>query len=116
MVEGAPHTVKTMINLCVYGVPPSPVYKEVEEGRLALSWRALGGSPTPGGSRIPPSLVGVGEKRRGRERGWLGQAARPLLLSPNRTRKGGGAPLPFPLSHSFLPPPSGTRKGESYPH
>ena len=33
MVEGAPHTAKrSMINLCVYGVPPSPVYKGVEEG------------------------------------------------------------------------------------
>ena len=28
MVEGAPHTVKTMINLCVYGVPPSLYIKE----------------------------------------------------------------------------------------
>ena len=34
MVEGAPHTAKrSMINLCVYGVPPSPVYKGVEEGQ-----------------------------------------------------------------------------------
>ena len=30
MWRGAPHTAK--INLCVYGVPPSPVYKGVEEG------------------------------------------------------------------------------------
>ena len=36
MVEGAPHTAKrAMINLCVYGVPPSPVYKGVEEGERA---------------------------------------------------------------------------------
>ena len=33
MVEGGPHTAKTMIHLCVYGVPPAPVYKGVEEGR-----------------------------------------------------------------------------------
>ena len=33
MVEGAPHMTKgSMINVCVYGVPPSPVYKGVEEG------------------------------------------------------------------------------------
>ena len=24
---------KTIVNLCVYGVPPSPIYKGVEEGR-----------------------------------------------------------------------------------
>ena len=29
------------INCCVYGVPPSPVYKEVEEGRAGPLWRAL---------------------------------------------------------------------------
>ena len=33
MVEAGPHTAKeSKINLCVYGVPPSPVYKGVEEG------------------------------------------------------------------------------------
>ena len=33
MVEGARHPAKrSMINCCVYGVPPSPVYKGVEEG------------------------------------------------------------------------------------
>ena len=32
MVEGAPHTAKTIVNLCVFGVPPSPLYKGVEEG------------------------------------------------------------------------------------
>ena len=36
MVEGGTHTAKrSMINLCVYGVPPSPVYKGVEEGEEA---------------------------------------------------------------------------------
>ena len=45
MWRGAPHTAKTMINLCVYGVPPSPVYKGVEEGEGRPSlWRALGES------------------------------------------------------------------------
>ena len=56
-----------MINLCVHGVPPTPVYKGEEEGRAGpLLWRALG-SPTPTGSRTPPFLVGVGEKE-GEER------------------------------------------------
>ena len=33
MVEGAPHMAKrSRINLCVYGVPPCPIYKGVEEG------------------------------------------------------------------------------------
>ena len=41
-----------MINLCVYGVPPSPVYKGVEEGERA----GLLGMPK-GGVLL---LVGVG--------------------------------------------------------
>ena len=53
MVEGAPHTAKrSMINLCVYGVTPSPVYKGVEEGERA----GLLGAPK-GGVLLP---VGVG--------------------------------------------------------
>src|SRR4051812_49950859 len=45
---------------------------------------------------------------KGKEEGRPGQAARPLPPSPNRTRKGGGAP-PFFLSPSLLPSP--TRQG-----
>ena len=53
MLEGAPHTAKrSMINLCVYGVPPSPVYKGVEEEERA----DLLGAPK-GGVLLP---VGVG--------------------------------------------------------
>ena len=71
-------------------------------------YREVTGTP-PGGYWAYMGLVG--------EEGRIQEgAARPLPLSPNRTRKGGGAPLAFPLSHSFLPPPSGTRKGESYSH
>ena len=69
MVEGAPHTAKrSMINLCVYGVPPPPYIKEWTRGRAGpLLWRALG-SPTRTGSRFPPfQVVGVGEKE-GEER------------------------------------------------
>ena len=57
MVEGAPHTAKrtiTKINLCVYGVPPAPVYKGVEEGEGRPSlWRALGGVLLPPGVGFP---------------------------------------------------------------
>ena len=44
MVEGASHTAKRlMINLCVYGVPPSTVYKGVEEGESRPSYGAPNG-------------------------------------------------------------------------
>ena len=44
----------TRINLCVYGVPPAPVYKGVEEGRAGPPYGAPKGSPTPSRSRFPP--------------------------------------------------------------
>ena len=31
-MEGAPHTAKTIVNMCVLGVPPSPVYKGARGG------------------------------------------------------------------------------------
>ena len=34
---------RSMINLCVHGVPPSPVYKGVEEGEGRLSTMARPG-------------------------------------------------------------------------
>ena len=44
------------INCCVYGVPPFPVYKGVEEGEGRPSlWRALGGVLLPPGVGFPPS-------------------------------------------------------------
>ena len=70
-----------MINCCVSGVPPAPVYKGVEEGAGQGGWRALGG----GGVQLPPGvglpffLLGVGEGRKRKEGG----------------RKGGPAPLPI---------------------
>ena len=69
----------------------------------------------PEGYRNPPGSNGPRWALVERERGRPGQEARPLPLSPNRTRKGGGAPLAFPLSHSFLPPPSWIRKGGGKP-
>ena len=68
MVEGAPHTAKrSMINLCVYGVPPPLYIKEWMRGGAG----PLYGAPQGGflllvGVGSPPSLVGVGEEGRGR--------------------------------------------------
>ena len=78
-MEGAPHTAKRTIDVSL-GCPPPPYIKEWRRGGPALSRRAQGGIPTPGGSRIPPSLVGVGEEGRG---------------EGEKERKGGLAPLPI---------------------
>ena len=86
-MEGAPHTAKrSMINLCVYGVPPSPVYKGVEEGEGRPLNGVPKGSPTPTGSRIPPfpSWIRRGRKGSGGEGGHpirIGLGGRPLLGS-----------------------------------
>ena len=75
---------------------PSPVYKGVEEvGGPALygaPWR----SPTPTGSRIPPSLVGLGEK----EVGEREEGKPPFLVQFGPEREGArGLPwLPLSLS------------------
>ena len=76
------------------GVPPGHVYKGVEEGGGPALYGATWRSPTPTGSRIPPSLVGLGEEGRGREGG---QPPTQFGLG-----LGGGAPPPrllSPLSH-----------------
>ena len=80
MVEGAPHMAKrSMINLCVYGVPLPPYIKEWRRGRAGPQlWRALG-SPTPTGSRIPP--FPSWSRREGRE--------------SEKRRKEGAPPLPL---------------------
>ena len=57
--------------MCVYGVPPAPVYKGARgEEAAGQGGRAKGGSPTPTGSRTPffPSW----NRRRG-ERGGRGE-------------------------------------------
>ena len=68
-----------LINLCVYGVPPSFVYKGVEEGEGPALLGAPKGRPNPIGSRTPTlPRVGVGDREggeRGKERG-----RRPLLV------------------------------------
>ena len=57
-MEGAPHTAKrSMINRCVYGVPPAPVYKGAREGEAAGQEEA-GGRKERGA--LPPLLVHFG--------------------------------------------------------
>ena len=82
------------INGCVYGVPPSPVYKGVEEGEGWPSMARPRGVLLPPGVGFPPSLVGLGEKEGGeREEGKGGPAP------PNSDWAWGACPLPcsFPL-------------------
>ena len=83
-----------MINCCVYGVPPGPVYKGVEEGADQGGWRALGGSPTPTESRTPPFPIRRG---RGKEEDG-GKKERGAAPPPNSDWAWGGAPsfAPFP--------------------
>ena len=67
--EGGHRTRLREINdqlLCLWGAP-GHVYKGVEEGERADPYGAPWRSPTPTGSRIPPSLVGVGEEGRRKE-------------------------------------------------
>ena len=44
---GGHRTAKTTVNLCVYGVPPSLVYKGVEEGRAGPLYGAPKGDSYP---------------------------------------------------------------------
>ena len=70
-------------------------------------YRSTGGYRNPRGTNGPCwALVE-------RERGRPGQEARPLPLSPNRTRRGGGAapPLPFPSPTPSFPLLLGLAKG-----
>ena len=62
-MEGAPHTVKR--NLCVFGVPPAPVYKGGRERGRPLEASQVYGVLLPSGVGFPLSLVGVGEKEGG---------------------------------------------------
>ena len=82
-----------MINCCVYGVPPAPVYKGARgEGGRPRRRARQGGSPTPTGSRTPPFLVGVGKGKGEGER----RKGAPPLHSP-----WGGVRLPFGAFLSF---------------
>ena len=90
----------TWINLCIYGVPPAPVYKGMEEGERAGPYGAPWRSPTPTGSRTPslPYWSRRGEGRR--EGGRKGGGAAPLLVQFGLKGEGArGLPWP-PLSLS----------------
>ena len=91
-----------MINLCVYEVPPSPIYKGVEEGGgpalYGVPWR----SPTPTGSRIPPFPSWTRREGRGEREEGKGGAAPLVQFGPEGE---GGRGLPWsPLSLSPLWP------------
>ena len=80
------------INLCVYGVPPAPVYKGAKGRGRPAKEGTPGGSPTPTGSRTPSLfLVGLGEEgeRGGGEEGKGGPSPCPI-----RTRGEGRAAQP----------------------
>ena len=82
------------INSCVYGVPPSPVYKGARgEAADQGGGRAKGGVLLPPGVGLPLFLVGVGEEKEGREEEK--ERGAPPPPCPIRTREGGGARLPL---------------------
>ena len=62
-----------MINCCVYGVPPTPVYKGARGGGGRPGRGALRGSPTPTRSRTPPI---PSRSRRGGRKGRGGEGKR----------------------------------------
>ena len=71
------------------GCPLTTYIKEWRRGEGRPSYDAPWRSPTPTGTRIPPSLVGLGEKEGGeREEGKGGAAHLPSTI---QTRGGGGA-------------------------
>ena len=92
----------TWINLCVYGVPPAPVYKGARGERCGQPWGAPGGVLLPPGVGLPPFLVQLGEGKEGKEKekegegGKEGKGGRPP--SPIRFGLGGPRALP-PLFH-----------------
>ena len=90
-----------MINCCVYGVPPAPVYKGARGGGSRPGRGAPRGSPTPIRSRTPPIPI--------RTRGE-GRAASPCLLSslPPRPTKDHLIP------GGFRSPPGTTLKSRFY--
>ena len=70
----------TWINLCLYGVPPAPVYKGVEEGEGRPSlWCPLGAVLLPPGVGFPLSSSRSRSQGKGRE----------------KRRKEGAQPLPL---------------------
>ena len=92
---------RSMINFCVYGVPPSPVYKGVEERRAGPLIARPGGVLLPPGVGFPPSLVGLGEKEGGERE--EGKGAPPPFLVQFGPEGEGARGLPWlPLSLSPL--------------
>jgi len=115
--RGAPHMAKiSMINCCVHGVPPAPVYKGGRGEVRSTPRGAPGGVLLPPGVGLPP--LALLEKERGRRKeergapppflvlfGLGGGGARPALagppllphgpLRPINPREGSGNPPVF---------------------
>ena len=85
---------KDQLLLCPWGAPLPPYIKEQGGGSRPRERRAIGGSPTPTGSRTPPFLVGEEKRRRGRRK-------RGLAPLSNSDQRGGAGLLPFGLSPLF---------------
>ena len=85
-----------MINLCVLGCPPAPVYKGSKGEGLAGQGGRAKGVLLPLGVGFPPILVGIGSSRGERERG-----GRPPLLVLIGLGEGGGARPPWAAPFSF---------------
>ena len=95
--------------LVCHGVPPAPVYKGARGEAGRPLGRAIGGSPTPTGSRTPPFLVGIGE---GKGEGERRKGAPPSLVQFGLVHgEGCGHPLgPFsPFPYGPLRPNTNSR-------
>ena len=76
-----------MINLCVYGVPPAPVYKGAGGGVRPARERGAGGVPLLPGVGLPPNPIPNRTLQREERR----EGGRPLLLVLIGLGKGGSA-------------------------
>ena len=86
---------KTMINLCVYRLPPSPYIKEWRRRGPALSMARPKGSPTPTGIRIPP-FPSWSKRGRKEERGRRKGGRRPPSLVQFELEGEGRVAPPWP--------------------
>ena len=111
-MEGAPHTAKTTVNLCVLGCPLPPYIKEWRRGGPASYGAPQGRIPTPTRSRFPPfpSPTRRGRKEEG-ERRKEGPPPPPLV----QFGLGGRHLLGGPLSSEAHGGPLTSRGGSGNP-
>ena len=91
-----------MINCCVYGVPPAPVYKGARGERRPAGGGAPGGVLLPPGVGLPPFLIGLGEGRKEEEEKKERGAPPPLLVQFGLEGDGARG-LPSPSSSPLRP-------------